>query len=240
MDKQRSTPPHALSTATWTEGTLIPKVPFMSNKLDDELANAAGLDETEDAGKHADQAAAAEGDAATSAARLEDERSSTPALAAPSQIESAGRSVGLLMMLLVMVGAVVALFLVGFKDAAVYSTPIDQLDQAAMSGRKVRLEGELVPGTLVKRDQPCEYRFKIHGEKTELPVHYAQCVIPDTFRDIKEGGVQVTVEGSLNKSGEFEATLIMAKCTSKYNPDTHEMKDGKKPMPSSDESMIIN
>jgi cytochrome c-type biogenesis protein CcmE len=210
----------------------------MSKKLDDELANAAGLDESADTG-HAGEAAPAQGAAAHASSVEANGPSSTPGLAAAAHSNSAGRSVGLLAMLLVMVGAVVALFLVGFKDAAVYSTPIDQVDKAGMVGRKVRLEGELVPGTLVKRDQPCEYRFKIHGEKAELPVHYAQCVIPDTFRDIKEGGVQVTVEGALNKSGEFEATLIMAKCTSKYNPDTHEMKDGKKGMPSA-ESMPIN
>jgi cytochrome c-type biogenesis protein CcmE len=199
----------------------------MSKKLDDELANAAGLGETD----HAEQAPAPEDAAASAAGDEASGPSSTPGLvaAAPSHSDLPTRSVGLLLMLLVMVGAVVALFLVGFKDAAVYSTPLDKFDQTAMTGRKVRIEGELVPGTLVKRDQPCEYRFKIHGEKAELPVHYAQCVIPDTFRDVKEGGVQVTVEGSLNKSGEFEATLIMAKCTSKYNPDTHTMGDAKGP-----------
>src|SRR4051794_16260747 len=115
----------------------------MSKKLDEELARAAGI-----------------GEAVAP--------SSTPAVVRSSKIApTRQRSVGLLVTLLVMVGAVVALFLVGFKEAAIYATPVDQLVEGRekLTGRKVRVEGELVPGTLVKRDDPCEYRFTIHGTK---------------------------------------------------------------------------
>jgi cytochrome c-type biogenesis protein CcmE len=145
---------------------------------------------------------------------------------APAPRPNQRRSLGLLVTLLALVGAVVSLFLVGFKDAAVYATPVDKLASGnpALIGRKVRVEGELVPGTLVKRDQPCEYRFTVHKDRAELPVRYAQCVIPDTFRDMPGGGVQVTIEGALTERGDFEATLVMAKCASKYDPSTHQMK----------------
>jgi len=175
----------------------------MSNKLDQELAEAI-------------LGQGAEGDA--------------PAVARPAarNVPPQKKSVGLLATLVALVIAVVALFMVGFKQAAVYATPVDKLvhDQGALVGRKVRVEGELVPGTLKKRDQPCEYRFTIHKDKDELPVRYAQCVIPDTFRDMPGGGVNVTIEGALNKQGEFEASLVMAKCASKYDPSTHKMNDG--------------
>ncbi|WP_437570585.1 cytochrome c maturation protein CcmE [Sorangium sp. So ce542] len=176
----------------------------MSKKLDEELAQALSLVEQQDTPAVVKPAAA------------------SPPTKRPS------RSLGLLATLLVMVGALVALFLVGFKEAAVYATPVDQLLAAKekLAGRKVRVEGELVPGTLAKRDTPCEYRFEIHGTQASLPVRYAQCVIPDTFRDVKGGGVQVTVEGTLKQDGNFEASLVMAKCTSKYDPNTHEMKGG--------------
>lgn len=183
----------------------------MSKKLDEELAQALSLAEQQD----------------------------TPAVTKPAGVSPApkrppSRSLGLLATLLVMVGALVALFLVGFKEAAVYATPVDQLlaSKDKLTGRKVRVEGELVPGTLVKRDEPCEYRFRIHGaqgSQAELPVRYPQCVIPDTFRDVPAGGVQVTVEGTLTQEGNFEASLVMAKCTSKYDPNTHEMKGGPQP-----------
>jgi cytochrome c-type biogenesis protein CcmE len=139
------------------------------------------------------------------------------------------KNLGLLLTLLAMVGAVVVLFLLVFQPAAVYATPVDKLVQepAAFIGRRVRVEGELVPGTLVKRDTPCEYRFIVHKDDARLPVRYPQCVIPDGFRDVPSGGVQVTVEGALAKGGDFEASLVMAKCSSKYDPAKHEMRDGE-------------
>jgi cytochrome c-type biogenesis protein CcmE len=185
-------------------------MPVMSKKLDQELAEAIAGQGTE-------------GDA--------------PAVAKPApHVRNAPpqkKSVGLLATLVALVIAVVALFMVGFKEAAVYATPVDKLvhDKGSLVGRKVRVEGELVPGTLKKRDQPCEYRFTIHKDKDELPVRYAQCVIPDTFRDMPGGGVNVTIEGALNAQGEFDASLVMAKCASKYDPNTHQMKDGPGAMP---------
>jgi cytochrome c-type biogenesis protein CcmE len=143
------------------------------------------------------------------------------------------KNLGLLLTLLAMVGAVVVLFLLVFQPAAVYATPVDKLVSGGpqLVGRKVRVEGELVPGTLVKRDQPCEYRFTIHKDDARLPVRYAQCVIPDGFRDVPSGGVQVTVEGALSAGGGFDASLVMAKCSSKYDPAKHEMKDGPGALP---------
>lgn len=182
----------------------------MSKKLDEELAQALKQSE--------------QGDAPPVV--------KPPERRATSNERSARTSVGLLAVLLVMVGAIVALFMVGFKEAAIYALPVDQLmsSKDKLAGRKVRVEGELVAGTLVKRDDPCEYRFTIHGAQAEVPVRYAQCVIPDTFRDVPGGGVQVTVEGTLNREGNFDATLVMAKCTSKYDPNTHQMQgEEKKP-----------
>jgi len=187
----------------------------MSKKLDDELAAAAEEAEEIDA-------------------KDEEAPSSTPGLSRSAQsaagpARQGSRNLGILAALLTMVVAVVALFLIGFKEAAVYATPVDKLmsDKSALVGRKVRVEGELVPGTLVKRDQPCEYRFSVHGQDKNvvLPVRYPQCVIPDTFRDVPGGGVQVTIEGAMTAQGDFEASLVMAKCASKYDPKTHQMQE---------------
>jgi cytochrome c-type biogenesis protein CcmE len=147
---------------------------------------------------------------------------------APSPRRERPRSNLVLLGFLLAVGAgLVGVFLYGFKSAAVYAVPVDQLLSAPAThvGRKVRVDGELVPGTLEKQDKPCEYRFTIFEGQAKLPVRYAQCVIPDTFRDMPEGGVKVTVEGTLTKEGRFEASLVMAKCTSKYDPKTHTMQD---------------
>ena len=49
-----------------------------------------------------------------------------------------------------------------------------------------------------------------------MPVRYAQCVVPDTFRDVPGMDVGVTVEGELLTDNSFEATSVLAKCPSKY------------------------
>jgi cytochrome c-type biogenesis protein CcmE len=141
-------------------------------------------------------------------------------------------NVGLLIVLLAMVGGIVVLVMMGFKDAAVYEKTVDQLkvEAAALGNRRVRVAGTLVHGTLEHRDQPCEYRFTIKGADSELPVRFPQCVIPDTFRDVPGMDVKVTVEGKLAAGGGgFEATQVLAKCPSKY--EMKERRDKGEQMP---------
>jgi cytochrome c-type biogenesis protein CcmE len=127
-------------------------------------------------------------------------------------------NIRLLAVLLVMAGGIVALVMTSFKDAAVYSKNVDQVmtEGRVLGTRQLRVEGNLVHGSLTRREQPCEYRFTIKGKTAELPVSYAKCIVPDTFRDVPGMDVGVTVEGKLNTAGQFEATQVLAKCPSKY------------------------
>jgi cytochrome c-type biogenesis protein CcmE len=127
--------------------------------------------------------------------------------------------------------AITGLVLFGMQDKAIYSKPVDELlvHKAKFIGRPVRAEGNLVHGTLVKRDTPCEYRFSIAKNGTELPVRFAQCVVPDTFRDVPDLDVGVTVEGELRANDTFEATSVLAKCPSKY--DMQQRKQQGEQMP---------
>ena len=124
----------------------------------------------------------------------------------------------LLVPLVMAAAAIVALVLVGMQDKGMYSKPVDTLvaEKAKFVNKPVRAEGALVHGSLVKRDSPCEYRFTIEKNGAEIPVTYAGCVVPDTFRDMPGVEVGVTVEGQLRPSGQFEATQVLAKCPSKY------------------------
>src|SRR5262249_21621637 len=124
-----------------------------------------------------------------------------------------------LLMGLVGVGALAAsLALFGMKDNAIYSKPVDQLvaEKAKFTDKQVRAEGNLVHGSLVKRDSTCEYRFTIQKNGVEVPVRFPQCVVPDTFRDVPDMDVGVTVEGELRADNTFDATTVLAKCPSKY------------------------
>ncbi len=127
--------------------------------------------------------------------------------------------------------AIAALVLTGMQDNAIYSKSVDQLlaQKAKFAGRPVRAEGNLVHGSLMKRDEPCEYRFSIAKNGAELPVRFAQCVVPDTFRDVPDLDVGVTVEGELQSDDSFEATSVLAKCPSKY--EMKQRKDHGEQMP---------
>jgi cytochrome c-type biogenesis protein CcmE len=128
------------------------------------------------------------------------------------------RHLGLLLGLVFMGAAILFVVFSGFKQAAVYSKGVDELlrDKDRFESRTVRVVGTLVAGTLARRSDPCEYRFKMQKNNVSMTVLYAQCVVPDTFRDVPGVNVEVTAEGQLSADGTFRAHQIMAKCPSKY------------------------
>jgi len=182
----------------------------MSQKLDEELAAAAGLlDDTE-----------------SPAATVADvELRPSPKPGSGSAAGKRRGHHGLLISLLVIIGATVALFVFGFKEAAVYAIGVDELVTRGdeLAGRRVRIDGELVPGSLEKRDEPCEYRFVVRQNDQQLRVRFPQCVVPDSFRDRPEGGVMVISEGELGADGTFTATTITPRCSSRYDPEARTM-----------------
>jgi len=141
-----------------------------------------------------------------------------PAPVAPRPRSQPKRSLGLLIGLLVAGGALLTLVFTTMKGSAIYDRDVDSVlaERARLEGRNVRVQGMLKKGTLVRRDEPCEFRFTIIGKTGELPVHYARCTVPDTFKDMPGMDVVATAEGTLDPSGHLEATTIFAKCPSKY------------------------
>jgi cytochrome c-type biogenesis protein CcmE len=136
------------------------------------------------------------------------------------------RNLALLAGLLVMGGGILTLVMTSFENASVYSRGVDELlvEQVKLNGRNVRVDGTLVKGSLTQaKTGACEYRFEIEKNGAKVPVRYASCIVPDTFRDVPGMDVAVTAEGTLASAGHFEATQIMAKCPSKY-----EMQDRAK------------
>jgi cytochrome c-type biogenesis protein CcmE len=129
------------------------------------------------------------------------------------------KELGLLLALLVMGGSILALVMTSFNDAAIYSKGVDEVVKqgAELQSKNLRVQGTLVKGTLVRRESPCEYRFRLKKNGSEIPVSYAQCMVPDTFRDVPDMDVDVTATGKLAGDGHFQASEIMAKCPSKYD-----------------------
>ncbi|APR99260.1 cytochrome c maturation protein CcmE [Pajaroellobacter abortibovis] len=141
------------------------------------------------------------------------------------------RGLGVVIALAMAGATMAALVLYGIKGVAIYSKPVDEFlsQQGRVMGRAVRVEGNLVHGSLQQRVQPCEYRFLIEKNGTELAVHYPQCVIPDTLRDVPQIQVGVTVEGKLQQEGFFLASSVLAKCPSKYEMKEREQRGDRAP-----------
>lgn len=201
------------------------------SRIDDELEQAvrdAEADDSSPAASAAPTASSSESAGAPSvAARAGSRTAADVARPVVADAEEQKRSWGLLAGLIA-VGAGVLLFVFNSgEDAVVYSYQVDELKAQAgdLGDRQVRVQGILVPGTLVRRDEPCEHRFMIQkaGLKNAEPlnVQYAQCVVPDTFREVAGVEVEVTAEGRLAEDGHLEASKIFAKCPSKY-----EMREG--------------
>src|SRR5690349_12142720 len=134
------------------------------SRIDDELEQAVRDAEADDSSPGASTATASSPGASSPSKRAVAARAgarSDVARPVVADAEEQKRSWGLLAGLIA-VGAGVLLFVFNSgEDAVVYSYQVDELKaQAADLGeRQVRVQGILVPGTLVRRDEPCEHRF---------------------------------------------------------------------------------
>lgn len=80
--------------------------------------------------------------------------------------------------------------------------------------QSVRVGGGLAPNTTQINSKEVSAKFTMTDESNNLlPVVY-KGVLPDTF----EKSTQVIAEGTLGNDGVFHASLVLAKCPSKYDP----------------------
>jgi cytochrome c-type biogenesis protein CcmE len=77
----------------------------------------------------------------------------------------------------------------------------------------VRVGGNLAPNTTKINSKDVTAEFTITDGANVLPVAY-KGILPDTF----EKSTQVIAEGKLGSDGVFRASLVLAKCPSKYDP----------------------
>ncbi|MET0286858.1 MAG: cytochrome c maturation protein CcmE [Polyangiales bacterium] len=150
---------------------------------------------------------------------MDEERTPPPTQAVEEQPRkgmSPGVKIGIVVALL---GGALAAILLGStaSDAFVYSKLVDEVmtKPKDFAGRELRVEGDLKPGSIKFREDPCEYRFVVQKAGQEMPVQFSQCVVPDTFRDGM--GISVVVQGKLTKEGDaFVANQVIPRCPSKY------------------------
>ena len=108
--------------------------------------------------------------------------------------------------------AAMVLTLTGLRDAAVYFVAPSELAQKAEPGRRVRLGGLVVEGT-VHREGEGVVRFTVTDGATQVDVRYAG-LLPDLFRE----GQGVVAEGTWRPGQPFEAERVLAKHDENYMP----------------------
>ena len=114
----------------------------------------------------------------------------------------------------VILGAVLALAITGMEESKAYYQTVPELKAMGqrVEGRRVRVAGNVVEGSIEHQGEGV-VTFVIDFEGETLPVKYiGRGPLPDTLVD----RAQAVAEGTLTPEGTFEATLVQAKCASKY------------------------
>ena len=100
----------------------------------------------------------------------------------------------------------------GLRDSVVYFVAPSELAGKAQPGRRVRLGGLVVDGTL-RRDPDGAMRFAVTDGAAQVQVRY-NGVLPDLFRE----GQGVVAEGVWSPGQGFEAERVLAKHDETYMP----------------------
>jgi cytochrome c-type biogenesis protein CcmE len=115
---------------------------------------------------------------------------------------------------LVIVLAIAYLAFSGFRSSALYLTVSEVKQQgSAIYEKNLRVNGKVVPESVRAETDKLTLEFTITEGNDSIPVVY-HGVTPDTFR----AGSDIVVEGQLDSQGVFQASSILSKCPSKYEP----------------------
>ncbi len=115
--------------------------------------------------------------------------------------------------------AIIYLVYSGTQKAGLYYLSVSEIknEGTVAYGQSVRVNGDVLDGSIQWDSQEGTLRFIISDGENKLPIIY-RGVAPDTFR----GGAEVVVEGKYTPENIFEADKIMAKCPSKYEAQENE------------------
>jgi cytochrome c-type biogenesis protein CcmE len=118
------------------------------------------------------------------------------------------------------VGASLLVFAIGFliysgvKASGTYYYTVSEVLSMDPRAKKVglRLEGKVIPGSIVKDAENLKLNFSITDESNKSMTVLWKGVVPDMFQD----DIDVVVEGSVDESGKFIANKLLTSCPSKY------------------------
>ena len=133
----------------------------------------------------------------------------------------------------VIVGSFLYLGISGFKsDNLVYFLTVDEIAAKGpgLRDRGVRVEGKLVPKTLIREPGAMKISFRLQGETRSLSVRF-KGVPPDLL----ENGMPIIAEGKLDDKGTLVAKNLMVACPSKFE----EQKEAGENIPENHKALVI-
>jgi cytochrome c-type biogenesis protein CcmE len=113
--------------------------------------------------------------------------------------------------------AVLGLLWASLGEGAEYYKHVDEAraSQAHLAGKRLRVHGSVVPGTVVHQAGSLDYRFSLESkaprEHATLAVRF-HGIVPDLFKE----GAEVIAAGVLDSDGALKSDRIETKCPSKY------------------------
>ena len=115
--------------------------------------------------------------------------------------------------ILISAGVLAFLAFGGIGENLVYYWSPTELEAAGNKaiGATIRLGGVVEPGTVVRSDDGLTMRFAVTDGSSSVPINTTS-VPPAMFRE----GVGVVVEGSVDKSGQFETQRLLVKHDNQY------------------------
>ncbi|CAG9164709.1 cytochrome c maturation protein CcmE [Cupriavidus pinatubonensis] len=124
------------------------------------------------------------------------------------------RRLGMLLAALACAGIALALVLNAFRSNLVFFfSPSQVAAHEAPASRSFRLGGLVAPGSIRREGDGMTVRFIVTDKAREVPVVY-RGLLPDLFRE----GKGVVARGTLDRSGTFVASEVLAKHDENYMP----------------------
>ncbi len=120
---------------------------------------------------------------------------------------------------LVLVLAVGGLLYSTLSEGTEYYKHVDEVmaNPTEWQGKRLQLHGFVVDGSIGRKADSLEYRFDVHQNGKVVRAYYTG-IVPDTFK----GDAEVVLKGRMSDDGAFHVDRdgVMAKCPSKYEPDS--------------------
>ena len=113
--------------------------------------------------------------------------------------------------------AVSGLLWASLGEGAEYYKHVDEArsSQSRLSGKRLRVHGNVVPGSVAHQAGTLDYRFALESkaprEHATMTVNF-HGIVPDLFKE----GAEVIAAGVLGDGGALKSDRIETKCPSKY------------------------